>query len=178
MPEALIEAPRQTLLEISDTISQMLQIMEECQDDPAAFQTIDAEIRRMVEVDLSAKVDSIGWLDKKIDLEVAGLQDLIKDIEAKIGTLHRRKKRMRDFVHYAMARLGTTKIKGQVTTISIRPGVESVDVKSEDEIPVSYFTEKTVLQLDKNKLKADLQAGVAVTGAALKTGSDILTIRS
>lgn len=44
----------------------------------------------------------------------------------------------------------------------------ALDIDNEDEIPQEYYREKRTIELDKTKLKADLEEGVFVQGALLK----------
>lgn len=44
----------------------------------------------------------------------------------------------------------------------------SLDIDNENEIPPEYYREKLTIELDKTKLKNDLEEGVFVQGAQLK----------
>jgi hypothetical protein len=44
----------------------------------------------------------------------------------------------------------------------------SLDIDNENEIPSEYYREKRTIELDKTKLKSDLEEGVFVQGAQLK----------
>ena len=44
----------------------------------------------------------------------------------------------------------------------------SLDIDNEDTIPQEYYREKRTIELDKTKLKSDLEDGVFVQGAQLK----------
>jgi hypothetical protein len=175
MPE-VITAPKQTLFAITESLVSMFDMLESSET-PEDREVIEREISRVVGMELSQKVDGIVRFDRHVDLEVASLQELIKDVERKIGTLNSRKRQVREMTLRAMQALGATKLKGDLYSVSLRPGMESVNVTDEDQIPHTYFNRKEVMQLDKNRLKADLKAGVQVAGASLKTGDEILSIR-
>lgn len=175
-PSALVENPRPTLFSLTKTLTELFDLLEALEDE-ADKDAAAAEIDRIVSMELSKKVDGIARFDRECDLEVTKLQSFVIDIEKRIGAIHNRKKQIRDMTSRAMHTLGASKLKGDVYTITLRTGGESVHVSEEGIIPQTYFNRKETMTLDKNRVKSDLKSGKDIPGVELKTGTEVLTIR-
>ena len=53
----------------------------------------------------------------------------------------------------------------------------ALEIDNEDTIPQEYFREKRSIELDKTKLKNDLEEGVSVQGACIKENQSIVIAR-
>lgn len=172
----VVVAPKQTLFQIAESIGQMFDLLEWASS-PEEQEAIEVELRRIIETELAQKVDGLVHFDRSCDLEVAKLQDLSRAIDAKIGTLNNRKMRIRNMTKLVMRNLGTNRLKGDIHSINLRDGVESVDVQDQTKIPGDYWQAKTTMAIDRIAIKNDLKAGIDVPGATLKVGEPILSIR-
>lgn len=175
MSTELIERPKPTLFQITQTLAEMFDMLETAE--PEERDAITAEIDRVVACELATKVDGIVRFDRNTDCEVASLQALVSDIERKIGVLNGRKRQVREMTLRAMNSLGTKQLKGDIYTVSIRAGSESVDVVDEAVIPPVYFNKKESVQLDKAAVRSALKSGIEIPGVQMKRGDESLTVR-
>ena len=70
---------------------------------------------------------------------------------------------------------GQKKIPHALATVSLRNGMESLNITNEKEIPTQLC--KVTSTPDKTEIKKQLQAGVQIEGAELVTGPQTISIR-
>jgi hypothetical protein len=195
--------PARSLMQITDDLVQCFELLDAAADEDKPL--LEQEIQRIISVELATKVDGIAWFQKRCDAEVALIQDVIKEIETRIGSWNKRKQRVRDMVKGAMNHIGASMLKGKVHSISLGKGAESLEITDEYEIPkdmrlqsitmtVAQWDEiaamlpsdcilfnaqvaRSEIRPDSKAVRAALKAGTVVPGAQLKRGEDILTIR-
>ena len=73
--------------------------------------------------------------------------------------------------------IGETKIQRPIGTISRTKARQSLEVYDEAEIPSQLLRTKITIEPDTAAIKAQLEAGVTVPGAQLKTGEPGITVR-
>ena len=73
--------------------------------------------------------------------------------------------------------IGETKIQRPIGTISRTKARQSLEVYDEAEIPSQLLRTKITIEPDTAAIKAQLEAGVTVPGARLKTGEPGITVR-
>jgi hypothetical protein len=73
--------------------------------------------------------------------------------------------------------IGETKIQRPIGTISRTKGRQSLEVFDEAEIPSQLMRTKITIEPDTAAIKAQLEAGVIVPGAQIKTGEPGITVR-
>jgi hypothetical protein len=73
--------------------------------------------------------------------------------------------------------IGVTKLERPRATISRRAGSLSVQITDPEALPSQLMRVKTVTEPDKAAIKAQLQDGVEVPGAALVRGADTVSVR-
>lgn len=120
---------------------------------------------------LQKMVESEGGWDKKainvakylqyiqqqkeiIKLECDRLAKKVKSLDSQYSNLH-------DMLLWQMQSLGKTEIKDPILSIKVRDNPPSVIVEDESLIPDEYKAEKTVITVNKTKIK---KAGVPVDG--------------
>lgn len=82
-------------------------------------------------------------------------------------------KRLKDTLKGAMEMFQIQSIKGDLINITLRNNAASVIIEDETKIPKKYMVPKPSVP-DKKAIKADLDAGLKVSGAHLQSGKSIL----
>lgn len=95
-----------------------------------------------------------------IKAEIKRLTNLLKSNRNKQDTI-------KNLMLEAIQAFPEHKLKTATVSMWIKKTVV-LDIENEDEIPQEYFKEKRVIEVDKTKLKSDLEEGVFVQGAKLK----------
>lgn len=98
--------------------------------------------------------------EEAIKAEIKRLTALQKSNKSKQETI---KKLMLE----AIQAFPDSKLKTAKVSLWVKKTV-ALDIDNEAEIPQEYYKEKRTIELDKTKLKADLEEGVFVQGAQLK----------
>jgi hypothetical protein len=174
MPETVM-APKRSMIAIADDLVQIFELLES--ESPEERSAAQQEMERIVSTELAQKVDGVAWFDRRCDQDVAGLQELIAEIESKIGAINRRKLAVRNMAKLAMEKLNATMLKGAVSSISLLDGKDSLIIEDESKLPAEYKTESTVVMvdIDKARLKRDLKTR-QIEGARLQTGASYVRI--
>lgn len=82
---------------------------------------------------------------------------------------------VRDSIHQQMLDWQVKKVEGKLFTFAVQKNPPSVEITDESQIPGDYLDYKP--QVDKQKVKSDLQSGKAVSGARLIEDRTRLVIR-
>lgn len=132
---------------------------------------------------LDGETDALDLIDRLLATmaEDEALADAIKAQEA---DLKRRRERIAARVpakRKALAAIlhaaGQKKVERPRATVSLRPGVLSVRIVNESDIPSQLLTVKTVTAPDKAAIKKHLEAGEEVPGAELVRGDETISVR-
>jgi hypothetical protein len=107
----------------------------------------------------------------------SGLKGRIGEMEDRLGRLQDRAAKRRQIAKEVMAELDIKKLQAPDFTASIRPGLPSLMVINETEIPSIYWEPRDP-KLDRVSLLADLKQGTDVQGAALSNPEPILSVRT
>jgi hypothetical protein len=137
-----------------------------------------AEIERIATTELAKKTDGIAWFDKHCDVQVDGLRQIKQEADLRISAWERRKQSVRDYVRQCMQSVGVRSLKGNIKTISLRAGSESVVVMDESALPTEYMRiipEQRVP--DKAAIAKAIRSGRNVPGAVMSRGEDVISIR-
>lgn len=109
------------------------------------------------------------------------LADAIKareaDMKVRRDRIEARAKAKRRTLLTILDATGQKKMERPLATVSRRSGSMSVQITDEDAIPTQLKTVKTVTSPDKAAIKAQIEAGEDVPGAALVRGEDGVTVR-
>lgn len=97
-------------------------------------------------------------------------------INARKARFELRAERLRAGLERAFAVADLAKLERPGGTVSLRVGVQKVEVTDENLIPAPYWKQPPKV-LDRAALRDHLKAGQVVTGATLSNGAPVLTIR-
>jgi hypothetical protein len=105
-------------------------------------------------------------------------RQMMADVQESLDRCEARKRRVREMVRYVMTKHGIDRLKGNLFSASLRPGVESVELSDGATIPAEFCTVVPAqLKPDKAAIKKAIKSGAEIPGARLVTGDDVLTIR-
>lgn len=110
---------------------------------------------------LEAEADAIIKEEQRLAVRRRGFEKVAQNV--------------RDSIHQQMLDWQVKKVEGKLFTFAVQKNPASVEITDESQIPGDYldYTPK----VDKNKVKADLQAGKPVQGARLIDDRTRLVIR-
>ena len=107
----------------------------------------------------------------------AGLKGRIAEMEDRRERLEDRAHKRRQIAKEVMTDLDLKKLEAPDFTASIRPGMSSLVVLDENEIPSIYWEPRDP-KLDRATLIADLKNGREVGGATLSNPEPVLSVRT
>jgi uncharacterized protein YdaU (DUF1376 family) len=170
-------APNRSLIQVADDLLQIFELLDAA--DAAEKPAIEAEIERIISMEMATKVDGIAWFQKRCDAEVELLKDVRAEIEARMDSWDRRRARVREMAKRAMGMIGATLIKGKVHSVSLSKGRVSLAIENEADLPDDYKTTRTTVtvEVDRIAVARDLKAGKLIPGAKLVRGDEYVVIR-
>lgn len=101
--------------------------------------------------------------------------DMIKDLSIRACRYDDKADGLKSLIQMLMAEANVDKITLPEATISTVKPRTSVDVLDLEALPQGYF--KTIRHADKTAIKAAIESGETIPGAALVTGEPSITIR-
>lgn len=161
------------IYEITGDIRKLWDLMEEGElDDDMIF---DAMMNSQEE--LAIKLEGYCKWIKNMESEAEAIKAEEKRLAARRKTLEHAIERAKSSMHYAMNEAGEKKIKGNLFTISVQNNPPSVVMdKDIDDIPERYIKYLDP-EINKAKIKEDIQKGIDVEGIAHLEQTESLRIR-
>lgn len=127
--------------------------------------------------ELAIKLEGYCKWIRNMEADVAALKEEEKRLAARRKTLEHTIERAKSSMHYAMNEAGEKKIKGNLFTISVQNNPPKVVMdKDIDDIPERYIKYLDP-EIDKAKIKEDIQKGIDVEGIAHLEQTESLRIR-
>ncbi len=123
--------------------------------------------------------EALAWaLGKVLDDEgfAASIKHRIEALSVRMARYEQRAQLMRVAIRQAMESAKLKKLTLEDATLSVGKGRTSVLITDESSVPAEFWKEEVKRWVDKEALAAAL-AERAVSGAELKTGAPVLTIR-
>lgn len=157
-----------TLYELTGSYHKLLELSEDT--DPTLF----ADTMDSITDAIDDKAVGYAKVDKELAKDEKALKDEASRLSARAKSISNNRKILKQNLQEAMETTGKTKIKTNEFTIYIQKNNPSVRIPDESKIP-AYLT-KTVMALDKTRIKQLLKEGKDVPGAEL-TRSESLRIR-
>lgn len=118
--------------------------------------------------ELDKKFIAVASFIKNMDAEREAIAQAKKAMAARETSFATKVENLLTYLQINMERTGKTEISCPYFSIKLKKCPVSVDVIDEAAITDEYKKVKEVISIDKIKLKSDMQAGIAVTGATLK----------
>jgi hypothetical protein len=132
---------------------------------------------------LDGQTDALDVLDALVieRAKASAAEDAAKAVASMFNDRARRQAEKQASLSRMMGKvldaIGETKIQRPIGTISRTKGRQSLEVFDEAEIPSQLMRTKITIEPDTAAIKAQLEAGVIVPGAQLKTGEPGITVR-
>lgn len=151
------------LYELAEQYNLLADMLDQT-DDPQLIQdTLDA-----VEGQFEQKVESIIklWRSKCAERDI--VKSEIFRLQAIVNRLDKQATWLHDYVEAEMKHAGIQQVKSPLFKIALQKNPPAVDVLNEDIIPEQYKLTVVDKRLDKKAIKAAIDAGEEVPGAALR----------
>ncbi len=106
-----------------------------------------------------------------------GLKSRIAEMQGRLERLQDRASKRRQIAKDVMVELDLKKITAPDFTVSIRPGLPSLQVLDEAAVPSIYW-QPVAPRLNRQGLLSELKEGADITGVALSNPEPVLSVRT
>jgi hypothetical protein len=141
-------------------------------DDESFNDTMEA-----LELELEDKLFNTAAYMQNIEADAKALKEAEDRIKARRIIIENKAKRLKEYVRFNLEHSGIPKIDRPEFKLSLRKGVESVNVKEESLVPEKYIVTKTIKSVDKKLASKALKSGEIINGLELKRGKSSLLIK-
>ncbi|AUR90623.1 hypothetical protein NVP1148O_34 [Vibrio phage 1.148.O._10N.286.54.A10] len=151
------------------------------------------EYAELANSDMDAEMiaDTLEGIAGEFEIKAENILALIKNetaleeaLKAEAKTLTERArvsankvKNLKDYIASSMETMELKKLNAGVHAITVRKGVQSVQIDNLEQIPSDFVTIETTTKPDKNLIKSKLKLGEHIEGASLVTGKSSLIIK-
>lgn len=130
---------------------------------------------------LASKTDAVGFYVRDLEAHEAALTDEIARLQQKKAACAAKQARVKEWVKYNMTRLGVRELRGSIYAFAIQ--------KNGGKQPIAYattdpaaFAERfrdvvTTVQINRDAVRAALEAGESVDGATLLPRGESVRLR-
>lgn len=116
---------------------------------------------------LKEKTDSVVGFSESLDDYIELIDKRMKALEEIKKAATNKRVRFNQYILDCLDRLETSEIRGELSTISIPKPRKKVEITNQDLIPAEFIKQKTEYSIDKVAIKAALDLGEIIEGAAL-----------
>ena len=109
-------------------------------------------------------------LEEMLKAEAKSLTERAKASANKVANL-------KAYLAESMQTMDKKKINAGVHSLTVRKGVQSVNILDLESLPIDFVDYQTVIEPDKNLIKEKLKLGEKIEGAELVTGKSSLLIK-
>ena len=127
-----------------------------------------------LEGELQEKVVNVAKFIRNLETTTEAIKAAETDMAKRRKTLEQRVTWLKGYLKSNMETTGINKIECPYFKLSIAKNPASVDVLDETQIPESFKRIETVVNVDKNAIKAAINAGLAVEGVRLVNGTRLV----
>lgn len=159
-------------MKLYEITPQLVELSNMDASDEAVRDTLEA-----VQMEFNDKAVAIVKVAESLDADTSAIDAEIERLKARKQVIVNRKQQLRDYLLYNMEAAGIKKIDCPLFTVTLRQGVESVEIIDQSQIPNEYVTVEVVEKPDKTAIKAAIKSGKEVTGAILKRGANSIQIK-
>jgi hypothetical protein len=130
-----------------------------------------------LELELKDKLFNTAAYMQNIEADAKALKEAEDRIKARRIIIENKAKLLKEYVRFNLELSGIPKIERPEFKLSLRKGVESVNVKEESLVPQKYIVTKTIKSVDKKLAAKALKSGEIINGLELKRGKSSLVIK-
>lgn len=159
-------------MKLYEITPQLVELSNMDASDEAVRDTLEA-----VQMEFNDKAVAIVKVAESLDADTSAIDAEIERLKARKQVIVNRKQQLRDYLLYNMEAAGIKKIDCPLFTVTLRQGVESVEIIDQSQIPNEYVAVEVVEKPDKAAIKAAIKSGKEVTGAILKRGANSIQIK-
>lgn len=123
------------------------------------------------------KAVAIIKLSENLEADTTAIDVEIERLKARKQVIVNRKNSLREYLLHNMQAANINKIECPLFTASLRQGVESVEITEQSLLPDEFVSVEVVTKPDRNAIKAALNSGKDVPGAALVRGKTTIVIK-
>lgn len=109
-------------------------------------------------------------LESSLKAEAKSLTDRAKACSNRVVNL-------KNYLSESMQTMEIKKLNAGIHSLSIRKGVQSVNITDLEKLPSDYVEYETMIKADKNLIKEKLKLGESIEGAELVTGKSTVIIK-
>lgn len=143
----------QTLYELTNEYMTLLEMAEDPDVDPDAFQdTLEG-----LEGEIEIKADGYAKIIKQLEMQMDGCANEIKRLQSVKKAYENNIQRMKDHLEASMIATGKTKFKTDLFSFGIQKNPASLVIDDEKVIPVEYLVIKQ--EANKSAIKEAIKAG-------------------
>ena len=143
-----------TLYELTAQMQQLLEMAE----DPDIDEQVLADTMEGIEGEFEDKADGYAKVLAQLGAQQMALDHEIERLSARMKTIERNIKVMKDGLQQSMMVTGKTKFKTSLFSFAIAKNPASLVIDDEDAVPEAYKVPQPP-KIDKKKIKEDLKAG-------------------
>lgn len=152
------------LYEISNQYQRAFDEMQELDFDE---QTISDSLSLITD-DFNTKAINVSSFIKNLEADTKAMKEAEEAIYARRKVIENKANNIKEYLRSNMEACGITHIHHPQFDIKLKKCPHYLDVLNEINIPSKYFNTRTVVTLDKAKLKEDIKNSVNVDGCSLK----------
>lgn len=130
-----------------------------------------------IEGEMEIKVEQCLAIIKNEMSYAAALRDEAGRFQERARQSEGRIDRLKTYISESLITTGKSTLKAGIHQVTVRSGVKSVEITNVDDIPVDFVEYQTTIKPDKMAIKKQIEAGIDVPGATLKTGKPSLVIK-
>lgn len=161
-----------TLYDLKGEYELLLEMAEDPTVDPVTLEgTLEA-----IEGEIEEKADGYARVIRQIEHDITALKAEEARLSDRRRVMENNVRRMKENLEDAMLATGKTKFKTELFSFGIQKNPKTVMIDDVSRLPEEYLIPQDP-KVDKQKLKADLTAGVELAGAAHLEQSESLRIR-
>ncbi len=151
-----------------------LQLIEMVSNGEIKQDQIEETLNAMLE-NSEQGIRDIASVHQEITPQIDNIDTQIKRLQGKKKQLQERQANLKTAVGSVMHKLGMKKVQHDMFTVLNKPGTSSVEVIDSNKLPDDLVTTKVTTTADKKAIKAALNNGVDLSGAAKLVTTDYTT---
>ena len=107
---------------------------------------------------------------------IVALKGRVEEMQVRLDRFKARADKKRSIAKWAMGRAGIDRLQAEDFSVSLRHGLQRVEVLDETQIPRDFFVPQAP-RLDRTALLATLKRGETITGTTLAYGEPYISVR-
>ena len=136
-----------------------------------------ADTMEGLELELEYKLFNTAAYMQNIEADAKALKEAEDRIKSRRIIIENKVKRLNEYVRFNLDQSGIPKIERPEFRLSLRKGVEVVEIKDESIVPKDFINTKIIKSVDKKSAAKALKDGQQIPGLSLKRNKPNLVIK-